>query len=164
MIRQLLKSDYCLACQGCCRFSQERSVWSVRLLDEEGAGLAAGKENAGLILADKRLKLKPGPEGQGFICPFLNQATNRCGIYDKRPFECRLYPFVINRQDEKVYLALHPACPFIKEHFHGALKDEYLNYLKEYFIRPRNRRILENNPHLIQSYDNVTNLFELDIG
>jgi Fe-S-cluster containining protein len=48
-------------------------------------------------------------------CPALEPNTHRCTIYNVRPLDCSIYPFILMWDtDQKVIsLALHEACPFV---------------------------------------------------
>jgi Fe-S-cluster containining protein len=50
-----------------------------------------------------RLKRKNGK------CVFLK--NHKCKIYDRRPIECKLYPWLLNWNGKKLTLQLHPNCP-----------------------------------------------------
>ncbi|MFH0790754.1 MAG: YkgJ family cysteine cluster protein [Candidatus Omnitrophota bacterium] len=104
MFKQFIPQEACLKCQGCCRFSQEVSLWSPCLLDEEIQYLLDKEIPPVSISIDKKIQPIPHPAGEGFICPFLDAAVNKCKIYAFRPFECRLYPFLIALRGGKVLL------------------------------------------------------------
>ena len=68
-------------------------------------------------------------------CIFLNE--NKCVVYLKRPFECRMYPFDILKIEEKYMWILWDACPVIKvanleENFDNFAKNLLNNYSKEF--------------------------------
>lgn len=46
-------------------------------------------------------------------CVFLDMATHRCTIYERRPLECRLYPYIMhwNAQAKMLEFQLHSGCP-----------------------------------------------------
>ena len=115
------------------------------------------------ISADKRLLPIPDPQGVGFICPLLEAKDNKCKIYGFRPFECQLYPFLINRKGEEVFLALDLKCPFVKENLESQKFKGYIRYLTNFFNNPRKIKVLKNNPQIIQTYEDVLNLAELNL-
>ena len=43
------------------------------------------------------------------LCKFLD-GNKRCSIYEKRPLECRLYPWVMNLDENVVSLKIHDGC------------------------------------------------------
>jgi len=125
--KQPVKSDFCIKCLGCCRFREKNSAW-------KPYGIALVKQ------------------GEYFICPHLNLESNLCGIYPTRPFDCEIYPFLLHRQDEKLFLALHNQCVFIEntadtEEFRLQFKD-----MADYFEREEIRSFLKSNTGLFINY------------
>ena len=48
-------------------------------------------------------------------CIFLDNKATRCTIYDERPLECRLYPFLLDFSKEKLDVKLDERfCPHLK--------------------------------------------------
>lgn len=150
MIRQFTKESVCVKCQGCCRFSDSQTPWSPRLLDTEIKTLP---------------KLTPVKlSGQeGFFCPLLDIPSNKCKAYPDHPFDCQLYPFVLNRKAEKVYLAVDPNCPYAKDNLETKEFKEYVSYLLEALSGKELSGVLARNQHLIQSYKDVVNIEGIDI-
>lgn len=162
MIKQAILKDYCLSCVSCCRFSEQDSVWLPHLLGEEIEELLKKNFPPSLISQDKNIRSLPNPAQNNFICSFLQPKDNKCAIYAFRPFECQLYPFVINRKADKVFLALDLRCPFVKENLESQKFKEYIHYLTAFFNSSRRIKILKNNPQIIQIYEDVLNLAELN--
>lgn len=173
MIKQFVSSSVCLKCQGCCRFAKADTIWSPCLLNEEIKILLEKRIPPSLISYDKRIRLAPylGQDsftpplraGSGFICSFFSLQDNKCKIYAFRPFECELYPFLIGRQDKKVFMAVDLKCPFIKENLKNRKFKEYTRYLTSLLNSSRWLNILKNNPHIIQEYTEVLNLAKIRI-
>ena len=162
MIRQFLSSEYCLKCQGCCRFREESSVWSPCLLDEEVIVLIDNPEiPAATMSLDRRLHPIPNPGGEGFICPFLSIKGNICRIYTQRPFECQLYPFLINLRQKKIILTVDLNCPYVKEKINTPEFKEYAEYLADFLNSPAQISLLKDNPQLLQAYEEVADVIEL---
>ena len=163
MIKQFVPQDFCLKCQGCCRFKEASSVWSPCLLDEEIQELLDKNSAFASLSADRRIQPIPNPKQDGFICPFLNIEDNKCKIYDLRPFECQLYPFLISIRDKKVLLTLDLNCPYAKENLNsGAFKD-YTDYLSTFLNSAKQKNILKNNPQIIHAYEQVLDVIELKL-
>lgn len=162
MIKQFVPQEFCLKCQGCCRFKEANSVWSPCLLDEEIQDLL-DKEGipAASISIDRRIQPIAGPNGADFICPFLNNRDNKCGIYDMRPFECQLYPFLINLRKDRVLLTVDLNCPYVLEKINSPEIKNYISYLAGYLNSPEQLEMLENNPQIIQAYEEVREVAEL---
>lgn len=148
-VKQFVSSSFCLKCEGCCRFSQRNTVWSPHLLKEE-------KEKLG-----KKISLLSNPKARNFICAFFDIQNNKCKSYALRPFECWLYPFLINRKNHKVFLAVDLRCPYIEKKLESQGYKKYINHLTRFFRSPGIIKILKNNPKIIQIYTGVLNIAEL---
>ena len=164
MIKQFVPQEFCLKCRSCCRFKEANSVWSPCLLDEEIQELV-DREGipAASISIDRRIQTVADPGGDGFICPFLNSADNQCRIYNLRPFECRLYPFLINLRKGKVLLTVDLNCPYVVETIDSQKMQDYITYLSTYLNSPKQLKILKDNPQIIQAYEEVREVAELKL-
>ena len=165
MIKQFVPQEFCLKCQGCCRFKEANSVWSPCLLDEETQELLDKPGiPAASISIDRRIQPIANPSGEDFICPFLGTADNKCKIYDIRPFECQLYPFLINLRKGKVLLTVDLNCPYVYEKISSPEAKDYIVYLTNYLNSSPLRSILKNNPQIIQAYEEVREVAELNLA
>ncbi|MFZ5801124.1 MAG: YkgJ family cysteine cluster protein [Candidatus Omnitrophota bacterium] len=138
-IRQFVPSKVCLECEVCCRFSEPKGVWLPHTSRKEAAAL--NRQTIGI----RKFK-------QGFCCEFFIPKENRCRVYGLRPFDCRIYPFLLHKQKGKLFLAAHLACPFIVENLRAKKFQRYVSYLKKFFRRKDIRIFLKENPHLAQDY------------
>ena len=164
MIKQFVPQEFCLKCRGCCRFKEANSVWSPCLLDEEIQGLLDKKEiPVASISIDRRIQPIANPGGTDFICPFLETAGNQCQIYSYRPFECQLYPFLINLRKGKVLLTVDLNCPYVYEQINSQEAKDYIVYLTHYLNSAALRSMLKDNPHIIQAYEEVREVAELNL-
>lgn len=162
-LKQIIPQESCLKCRGCCRFKEANSVWSPCLLDEEMQDLLDRKDFPPVsISGERKLCLLPEPQGQGFVCPFLDIAGNKCKIYDFRPFECQLYPFLISFREQKILLTIDLNCPHVKENLNTQEFKEYTKYLTAFLNSPAQQRILKDNPQIIRAYSEVLDLIELE--
>jgi Fe-S-cluster containining protein len=164
MIKQFVPQEFCLKCKGCCRFKDMDSVWAPCLLEEEIQGLLDKKIPPAAISSERRLLPVPQPGAGGYVCPFLNIADNKCKIYGFRPFECQLYPFLINLRNKRVLLTLDLNCPYIKENLKSEELKAYTEYLATFLNSPQKKKLLKDNPHVLQAYEEVLDLIELDIA
>jgi Fe-S-cluster containining protein len=149
-VKQLIPQDFCLQCRGCCRFSQQQSIWQPHLLEEE-------KKALGEII------VVASPEENNFICSNLGRADNKCKIYGRRPFECQLYPFLFDRKNNKVFLALDLNCAFARESSKDRKFKEYARSLAELVQGKDYLDMLKNNPLLAQEYEGVIDLIEIKV-
>jgi Fe-S-cluster containining protein len=162
-MKQFLPKKTCLQCQGCCRFAEAATVWLPGLLDKEIKALSKAHQSI-VISRGKKLQPIPAKNKEIFFCPFLNPQDNKCRIYSSRPFECRLYPFVVNRSSGKVYLGVDANCPFIREKLEDALFKEHVAYLAGLLNSRPFRSLLKDNPQIIQSYPEAVNLAEIKVA
>ncbi|MDD5129752.1 MAG: YkgJ family cysteine cluster protein [Candidatus Omnitrophica bacterium] len=164
MIKQFVPQEFCIKCRGCCRFKEENSVWSPCLLDEEVQDLAdkPGVPAASITL-DRRLQPIANPDGGDFICPFLGIPDNKCKIYSIRPFECQLYPFLINLRRGKVLLTVDLNCPYVYERINSQEAKDYIAYLTKHLNSAALRSMLKDNPQIIQAYEEVREVAELSL-
>ena len=162
-IKQLIPEDYCLKCQGCCRFKNTGSAWDACLLVGDIQELLDKNIPPAFISCAKKLIPIPNPQGEGFICTFLDLKDNRCKIYDLRPFECQLYPFLINLRREKVILTLDLNCPYVAANLKSNEFKKYTDYLISFLNSPSQLKLLKENPQIIQVYEEVLDIIELDL-
>ena len=164
MIKQFVPQEFCLKCQGCCRFKEVNSVWSPCLLDEEIQELLDKPGiPAASISIDRRIQPIANHHGIDFICPFLETLDNKCKIYSTRPFECQLYPFLINLRKGKVLLTVDLNCPYVYEKINSQEVKDYIVYLTGYLNSPQQLKMLKDNPQLIQAYEEVREVAELNL-
>jgi len=164
VIKQFVPSEVCLRCQGCCRFSEELSVWAPCLLDEEIQDFVDNKDIPAVSLSlDKRIPPVPNPKGEGFICPLLNIDDNKCRIYGLRPFECQLYPFLITLRNKKVLLTVDLNCTYVREKVNTKEFKDYADYLTDFLNSPAQLTLLKDNPHILQAYEEVLDVVELKL-
>ena len=163
MIKQFVPQEVCLKCEGCCRFTQADSVWLPCLLDKEIQDLLEKKIPPVSISAKRKIQPILNPAGDGYTCAFFNPADNKCKIYDLRPFECQLYPFIINLRGKKVLLTVDLNCPYVKENMNKKEFEDYVNYLSAYLNSPEQLEMLKDNPQIIQAYEDVLDVIELNV-
>ncbi len=163
MIKQFVPQEACLKCQGCCRFKEMDSVWTPCLLEEEVQDLIDKDIPPAYINMQRKIRPVPNPKGEGFVCAFFEAGSNKCKIYQMRPFECQLYPFLINLRNKKVVLTVDLNCPYAKENMNKKEFKEYVNYLSAYLDSPKQLEMLKDNPQIIQAYEDVLDVIELNL-
>lgn len=163
MIKQFVPSRVCVKCLGCCRFIEADNVWQPLLLESEAETLAKSKELACFITQDKKICLVPSKNQDIFYCAFFDACKNKCKIYLKRPFDCQIYPFLINRKDKKVFLSVDLNCQFINENIKSKSFQKYAGYLAKLLTSKKYRSILKDNPLVIQCYPEAKDITELDL-
>jgi len=157
-LRQFVPREVCLSCRGCCRFPIRDTVWAPLFLFEEILELT--QENIVpsclFVHADTRAKKAARidliEDTSGFICPCLETKTNRCKIYEARPLECRLYPFLLALKDREAYLALDIKCPYGQQARLDKSFKEYVRHLEEFLQSKEFLNLVKNNPEIVQNY------------
>lgn len=162
-MKQILKKEICLKCLGCCRFLEPHSSWAPGLLDKEIKVLSKYKKTCLNISPDKKIIPLASKEKDCFFCPFLHPQNNKCKIYSKRPFECRLYPFLINSKEGKTYLTLDLNCPFVAENKETAAFKKYTLDLARLLNKESYKKLLRDNPQVIQSYPQAVNVAQIEV-
>jgi len=74
-----------------------------------------------------------------------------------------LYPFLISVRQKKVLLTVDTNCTYVSEHLKTAAFKEYTEYLADFLNAPAQRKLLLGNPQLIQAYEEVLSVLELDL-
>lgn len=143
-LKQFVPSEVCLKCDGCCRFPDEKSIWRPKVAQDESKPLAKD------IALDGRLKTTCAHGEEQ--CVFFNHADRTCKIYQTRPFECRLYPFVLFKKGSETVVAAHLSCPYVQEKGDTKEAEGYVGYLRKYFEQPDIKAFLANNPALATDY------------
>ncbi|MEW6008652.1 MAG: YkgJ family cysteine cluster protein [Candidatus Omnitrophota bacterium] len=162
-LKQIVPKEICSKCEVCCRFSEQNSVFAPHLLEADLKMLF----EAGLsqeIIEGFRFKLRE--ENSLYLCPCFKKEKNRCKFYSERPLECRLYPFLLARKNDKIFLAMDSKCPWVNEQIIKK-NTKYIKYLKEFLERKPIIEIISENKSFIGDYtkdDAVEYLEELKIA
>lgn len=114
-----------------------------------------------IVSSEKTIISILSPRDNNYVCPLLNLENNKCKIYDSRPFECQLYPFLIQKNQGKIFLSLDLHCPFANENKEQASFKEYGRYLTALLQDPEAVKTLEQNPQIAKAYPDVLNLVEV---
>jgi len=151
-IKQYVSGDSCARCLGCCRYNCSPSIWAPVLLEEEKRALNLPRIE--LVVYQ-----------QSYVCCFLNPQSNLCRIYAQRPLECRLYPFLLNRCGNKLYLGFDSRCPGAAGKIDSQEFKKYLEYLTRYLGKAAVLNMLRKNRAAFSSYpaEEILNLAELKI-
>jgi Fe-S-cluster containining protein len=151
-LEQITLSEYCLNCRGCCRFNQKEGPWLPQLLNGE-------KTEHGTL----ELVACDSSQGCAYRCSFLDLSGNVCAIYASRPFECRLYPFVLNRRGGRFFLSVDLNCPYAGERSQSAEFIAYAGRLVELLRTPEWREALKQNMNIFQPYSEVKDIAEIEL-
>ncbi|MFH1062483.1 MAG: YkgJ family cysteine cluster protein [Candidatus Omnitrophota bacterium] len=140
-VKPYLNSEFCLQCKECCKF--EDDIWLPHLLkaDEKALGISCVQAKKG---ADSRL-----------VCKFLEEAEHKCAVYEKRPFECALYPFLLVKHGNSLDLVVHLGCPYILNTVNCKEFEQYADYLCQVLLEPDIVKIYAQEQDKFHSYPDV---------
>ena len=130
-LRQLIPQKFCLDCKGCCRFREPQSPWRPKVYANEEKLFC--HEHFDEAFLDHEGKVATRSCSDEHVCLFLDSLTNACQVYKARPLECALYPFVLIKAKEGIFLAVHLACPFVQQAQSSAEFAAYLGELRTFF-------------------------------
>ncbi|HNX90477.1 MAG TPA: YkgJ family cysteine cluster protein [Candidatus Omnitrophota bacterium] len=161
-IPQIVTSRFCFECKGCCKFFENNSAWVPHLSSDEIKALKA-KGAPEDFFDGKTIKPAYLREAEIFLCRFLNFETSKCKMYDIRPFECRLYPYLLNLDGKKIFLAADPYCPYVKKNARSKAFKKFTERIIAFLNEPATVKFIKKNMHLANSYNNVINLVQIPL-
>ena len=160
--KQYVPSYKCMTCVGCCRFNDPISRWRPRLgKGETTPFLTVNKMSPHTTVVDEQRYIMAFPRRESYACGYLSLDDHTCHVYETRPFECQLYPFLIVREQENLWLGVHLNCPFIAETRETERFPSYLNVLKEFFSRDEVLFFLRNNEETFPAYQDSRDEIEM---
>jgi len=143
VVEQIVPGAVCVVCDVCCRFPEQDSALRPYFTKEEilaavvrGLSPDAFPDHAGS-------KIAVTPHGDdGYRCPAFDPQTGRCGIYEARPLDCRLYPVAVmwNQAQTAVVMGWDSKCPFIRDNLDS----------------PESRAYVERTFAFLESHEPVT--------
>jgi len=157
-LEQFIPEQICLSCDGCCRFYQRHSCFRARVLNEEKE-LLLQKQPCPKKTFDKNNFIQTRKASGHFICQFLNESDNHCKIYEDRPLECQLYPFMFIREKDSIFLCIHQNCLFVQGKITEQWFSKHIDYVKEYLLKMGIFEILKQNIAFIGDYHEFTDEF-----
>ncbi len=146
-ITQIIPDKLCLSCDVCCRFIDDNASLAPIFLPGE----IIPKVKPHL---DKSCRVKLQPFQDIHACQFFNAGKNKCSIYSKRPFDCRLYPFAImfDENRKKIILGIDKKCPFSVKAGNEALIKNYFHYLSDLLEKKEIASMIAENPLFIGDF------------
>ena len=166
-IPQVLTSQQCSACRGCCLFRAPAGDWSPRLTPDDAAELmkAAPPGEAWQDGTD-RIVLMPCADGQA--CAFLDRKDHLCRVYPSRPFECGLYPFLLSSEKGGFKVYAHLSCPGIDLLRAAGTWESAVAKIRAFFMDADVRSFVHRHaasfPDYALSQDEIEEVFAFDPG
>jgi Fe-S-cluster containining protein len=107
----------CLSCDVCCRFPERDSSFRPFFTGSEIQQAIAWGIDPSFFAdsAGSQVEPVPNPSGEGYLCPAFDPETSHCRIYEVRPLDCQIYPFVVmwDKGRQVVHLGWDTTCPFL---------------------------------------------------
>jgi hypothetical protein len=111
---EVIRSEDCLECRGCCYFTPKYSDYAPLFTDAQRRRALAEYPELDLEFVPHgrlwRVILTARPGAQS-VCPLLDEATHRCRVYAYGVFDCDTWPYEIARRDGRLLLTLAAGCP-----------------------------------------------------
>ena len=175
-VPQIVPSQRCLRCEVCCRFPEPHSPYRPFFSEVEiQKAIEMGIDPSHFPnFAGSQVKPVPNPVGEGYLCPAFDPETSYCRIYNVRPLDCQIYPFVVMWDEEQrvVNLGWDLKCPFLMEQYsspetnNGTRADipqfsgfpetlhPFIPAMARRIESPDMLNILSGNPQLVMAYQN----------
>jgi len=153
--------DRCQVCRYCCW--SDRENMTIIFLDMEIAAIRETyqkmprflpyKESSNVFQVELGLARR---ESGGFyyVCPFLDVGDHRCRIYEKRPLDCRLWPFFFSEDKEngEVNISYFAGSCLAFNRASGSMLAIYQQYIIEILTSAEYLRLLREYPELVWEY------------
>ena len=149
---QLVSGSSCVRCEVCCHFPDADSFLRPYFTAQEiVAAVAHGLSPQ--FFPDRpgsQIDLVQNAAGEGYLCPAFDPISSRCGIYDVRPLDCRLYPLALmwNEVHADVLLGWDTKCPVMHETIPRMIAD-HAERVADLLTREEVAEIIAGNPRLI---------------
>ncbi len=125
MLKKILPRETCGKCRVCCGFD-ESDKWEIPLVFGELKEYIEGHYDCKIAPRGNEYVFDMEFDGDKVVyCPMASE--NGCVLGDMKPFDCRIWPFRVNRLDEsggRLVITVSPVC--------GAVSDLPLSRLTEF--------------------------------
>ena len=145
MLKEILKGTDCAACRVCCVFDKN-DCWEVPLVEPDlAAYIAENYPEVKLTKMGNCSIFDSEFDEKGLTtCPMLTEEG--CKLGDKKPFDCRIWPFRLMRKGDLLLLTLSPVCKTVSK-----LSVEQISAFAAK-IADTIYKAAENNPEMIKDY------------
>src|SRR5438445_673778 len=165
VVEQIVPSRVCFTCDVCCRFPERDSPLRPYFTREEIQAAIARGISPDAFPDHTGSKVEVVPQGEGYQCPAFQVETGRCGIYEDRPLDCRLYPVAVmwDRENADVVMGWDSKCPFIRDNLESTESRAYVERTAAFLESQEAVQVFISNQQLIGSFqDDVIVLRRLD--
>ena len=165
---QFVPQKVCMSCRGCCRFSEENSVWRPKVSPEEideaswknnlvAKKISTSVDEKGYLSTVTSQEVMLDGKPAHHCCSQLCEQTNECQVYSNRPVECSIYPVMLVAKEDRIVVSLHLSCPFIQEYYGSEACDKYIEEVKAFFDSFEVQEFINRNRHLAGDYKEYEN-------
>ncbi len=110
MLKNILSPDTCARCKMCCTFDRYDLGNTPVIPDEMKTALSELYPSAGFVRHGESWLFRMEEEKDGaFRCPMLTPTG--CMLGDSKPFDCRIWPFMLMEFRGRLVITLDPLCP-----------------------------------------------------
>jgi len=161
MLGNLLTQEDCQQCKLCCKFKPAELV-EAPLFTTAQKNLVLTKINPNVQFLPVgqlwRIQLVKLPDQDKYLCPVLEE-NKGCQLGADRPFDCRIYPYLIMRTSPtKLAISVVTTCPIFNAH-----STEKLQAFLAHSLKAKILETMQTMPELAMDYyDNTRILEQLD--
>lgn len=116
MLKKILSRETCGKCRVCCGFD-ESDKWEIPLVFKELKEHIEGQYNCKLVPRGDEYVFDMKFNGDKVVyCPMSSE--HGCVLGDMKPFDCRIWPFRVNRLDGgdgRLVITVSPVCGAVSE-------------------------------------------------
>lgn len=155
----------CQKCRECCKFYKDEIYFAPLFTDEE-KGIVEGLINGKVSFkkykdSDNVFQIELVKSGHLYVCPLLDEKTHLCAIYEKRPFDCRIWPFIFMKKDNDIVLAcfdkdLCPNMDSMKKRQIPRLTKKVLRWIKKNDVH----KLIKEHKELVWDYEKDTKIIK----
>lgn len=147
MLSEILSKSECAKCRICCSFDSY-DLWETPVVTDEIKALALEinpKQEFSTASGARLFIMQKEPDEDLYFCPMLDHKTG-CKLGDKKPFDCRIWPFRIMDFEGRRVIVISPVCPTV---FHKPL-DELKSFAKK--LAPVIFAEADKTPEMVKKY------------
>lgn len=150
--------DDCLACRECCTFDPEDRYFApvftraeMRRVQKSGAHVEFRQKEGSHNVYQPTLVVSRR-DGDMLVCPLLDEETHRCTVYDLRPMDCRLWPYLLVKSPVAgtvdLYCFNESECPSLRRQGR-AQREEVRQQVRAFACSDECRDMLRDHPGLV---------------
>ena len=114
MLKEILSGKDCAECRVCCIFDRS-DCWEVPLVEPDlAAYIGESCPEVKLKKVGNHSVFDSEFDEKGLtVCPMLTETG--CKLGDRKPFDCRIWPFRVMRKEGLLLLTLSPVCKAVSK-------------------------------------------------